>query len=230
MLRLQEVLDILDKNPKWLSDKLGISKSAISRLLSGKTKPTFDRLYEISNRLEVPITDLLEPTPYPSIFATDGNNKSDNEQKSNEVIETLTNENKSLQAQIQALQIELRELKANTPTNENNRLESKLEEIKSLIVERLETLKPKKITNREIKDGQLQFIKEVIEKSNLTKKSINNQLRRSEGFITRFTKDNTKLPHPIDVLKLCKMLNVSLDDILTDEGKQHLIDSANNKY
>ena len=125
MLRLKEVLGEKGKSQVWLSEQLGITKSGMSNLVTGRSKPSMQRVYEIAEILDVSIYELLEPNkePLTELNNTDGNNKSDTEQKSNEVIETLTNENKSLQAQIKSLESELNELRANRPNSNRNALE-----------------------------------------------------------------------------------------------------------
>lgn len=51
--RLREALDISGMKPIELSEATGIPKSMISYYLSGKTKPKADRIYKISQKLNV---------------------------------------------------------------------------------------------------------------------------------------------------------------------------------
>ena len=51
--RLREALDAAEMKPIELSEATGIPKSMISYYLSGKTKPKADRIYAISQKLNV---------------------------------------------------------------------------------------------------------------------------------------------------------------------------------
>lgn len=51
--RLQEALDAAGMKPIELSEATGIPKSMISYYLNGKTKPKADRIYTISQKLNV---------------------------------------------------------------------------------------------------------------------------------------------------------------------------------
>ena len=51
--RLKKALSIRDMKPIELSEKTGIPKSAISQYMSGYAKPKSDRIYLISNALNI---------------------------------------------------------------------------------------------------------------------------------------------------------------------------------
>lgn len=58
-IRLQEALDARKMKPSELSERTGISKSSISRYLSGEYAPSSSKIYKISRALEINATWLL---------------------------------------------------------------------------------------------------------------------------------------------------------------------------
>lgn len=51
--RLREALELRQLRPIELSEKTGIPKSMVSYYLNGKTKPKADRIYKISQALDI---------------------------------------------------------------------------------------------------------------------------------------------------------------------------------
>lgn len=59
-LRIKEVMDERRVTSAWLAEKVGISKVAVSNIVTGKNSPSVDNLLKIADALGVSITYLLE--------------------------------------------------------------------------------------------------------------------------------------------------------------------------
>jgi transcriptional regulator with XRE-family HTH domain len=57
-LRVKEILRDLEKNQKWLAEKVGVAEISLSRSINGN--PSLETLEKIANALEVPISELFE--------------------------------------------------------------------------------------------------------------------------------------------------------------------------
>jgi len=60
--RIQARLDELNENAAWLAEKVGVSRSTITRILNGERNPTPETLHEIAPVLGVEITQLVAGT------------------------------------------------------------------------------------------------------------------------------------------------------------------------
>lgn len=58
-LRIKEVMDERKITSAWLAEKVGISKVAVSNIVTGKNSPSVDNLLKIAEALGVSITYLL---------------------------------------------------------------------------------------------------------------------------------------------------------------------------
>lgn len=58
-LNLRKVMNKKGVNDQWLADHLGISRTAVSRIINGHTDPSLNRLYKIADVLEVHFFDLF---------------------------------------------------------------------------------------------------------------------------------------------------------------------------
>lgn len=58
-LRIKEVMDERKVTSAWLSEQVGISKVAVSNIITGKNSPSVDNLLKIAEALNVSITYLL---------------------------------------------------------------------------------------------------------------------------------------------------------------------------
>lgn len=58
-LRIKEVMDERKVTSAWLSEQVGISKVAVSNIITGKNSPSVDNLLKIADALNVSITYLL---------------------------------------------------------------------------------------------------------------------------------------------------------------------------
>ena len=60
--RIQTRLDELDQTPAWLAEKVGVSRSTITRILKGERNPTPETLHEIAPVLGVEVAQLVAGT------------------------------------------------------------------------------------------------------------------------------------------------------------------------
>ena len=60
--RIEAALDGLGKNPAWLSEKVGVSRSTITRILKGERNPTPETLQEIAPVLGMTLAQLAMGT------------------------------------------------------------------------------------------------------------------------------------------------------------------------
>jgi transcriptional regulator with XRE-family HTH domain len=60
--RIQARLDELDQKPAWLAEKVGVSRSTITRILKGERNPTPETLHEIAPVLGVEVAQLVAGT------------------------------------------------------------------------------------------------------------------------------------------------------------------------
>jgi transcriptional regulator with XRE-family HTH domain len=60
--RIQSRLDELDQTPAWLAEKVGVSRSTITRILKGERNPTPETLHEIAPVLGVEVVQLVAGT------------------------------------------------------------------------------------------------------------------------------------------------------------------------
>ena len=58
-LRIKEVMEEQKVTSAWLSEQVGISKVAVSNIITGKNSPSIDNLLKIANVLNVSVTYLL---------------------------------------------------------------------------------------------------------------------------------------------------------------------------
>lgn len=58
-LRIKEIMSKRDVTSAWLAEQVGISKVAVSNIVTGKSSPSLDNLIKIANVLNVPITELI---------------------------------------------------------------------------------------------------------------------------------------------------------------------------
>lgn len=49
----------IERRPAWLSDKSGVSKGQISRILKGKANPTLETVDQLSKSLGIPSHQLI---------------------------------------------------------------------------------------------------------------------------------------------------------------------------
>ncbi|MGC6402529.1 MAG: helix-turn-helix transcriptional regulator [Flavobacteriaceae bacterium] len=57
--RIKEVLEEKKLSQKWLSDQIKVSVVTVNFWCSNKSQPSLKRLYEISNKLEINVNQLL---------------------------------------------------------------------------------------------------------------------------------------------------------------------------
>lgn len=62
VLRLKEILREKGLTGKELSEKVGVSKTSISQIITENQQPRFDLLLQIANALGVDVRDLFNPT------------------------------------------------------------------------------------------------------------------------------------------------------------------------
>lgn len=62
LLKLKHILKEKGKTGKELSEAMGVTTNTISNIVSGKTFPSGNLLYEIANYLDVDIKDLFKDT------------------------------------------------------------------------------------------------------------------------------------------------------------------------
>lgn len=75
-LRIKEIMNQRNVTSAWLADKIGISKVAISNIVTGKSSPTLENLCKISDALNVSIAELVgEKESYCRFFSSDQNAK-----------------------------------------------------------------------------------------------------------------------------------------------------------
>lgn len=58
-LRIKEIMSERDVTSAWLAEKVGISKVAISNIVTGKSSPSLDNIIKIANSLNVSITEII---------------------------------------------------------------------------------------------------------------------------------------------------------------------------
>lgn len=58
-LRIKELMDEQKVTSVWLAEKVGISKVAVSNIITGKNSPSVDNLLKIAEALNVSVTYLL---------------------------------------------------------------------------------------------------------------------------------------------------------------------------
>lgn len=58
-LRIKEIMSERSVTSAWLAEKVGISKVAVSNIITGKSSPSLDNILKIADALNVSITELL---------------------------------------------------------------------------------------------------------------------------------------------------------------------------
>ena len=58
-LRIKEIMSERNVTSAWLAEKVGISKVAVSNIVTGKSSPSLDNLLKIADALNVSITTLI---------------------------------------------------------------------------------------------------------------------------------------------------------------------------
>lgn len=58
-LQIKEIMSKRNVTSAWLSEKVGISKVAVSNIVTGKSSPSLDSLIKIADALNVSITELI---------------------------------------------------------------------------------------------------------------------------------------------------------------------------
>lgn len=58
-LRIKEIMGKRDVTSAWLAEQVGISKVAVSNIVTGKSSPSLDNLIKIASVLNVSITELI---------------------------------------------------------------------------------------------------------------------------------------------------------------------------
>lgn len=58
-LRIKEIMSERDVTSAWLAEQVGISKVAVSNIVTGKSSPSLDNLIKIATVLNVSITKLI---------------------------------------------------------------------------------------------------------------------------------------------------------------------------
>lgn len=58
-LRIKEFMSERNVTSAWLAEQVGISKVAVSNIVTGKSSPSLDNLLKIASILNVPITELI---------------------------------------------------------------------------------------------------------------------------------------------------------------------------
>lgn len=57
--RIKEIMSERNVTSAWLAEKVGISKVAVSNIVTGKSSPSLDNLLKIADALNVSITTLI---------------------------------------------------------------------------------------------------------------------------------------------------------------------------
>ena len=58
-LRVKEFMSDRNVTSAWLAEQVGISKVAVSNIVTGKSSPSLDNLLKIASALNVSITELI---------------------------------------------------------------------------------------------------------------------------------------------------------------------------
>lgn len=58
-LIIKEIMNERNVTSAWLADKVGISKVAVSNIITGKSSPSLDNILKIADALNVSITELI---------------------------------------------------------------------------------------------------------------------------------------------------------------------------
>lgn len=58
-LPIKEIMSERGVTSAWLAEQVGISKVAVSNIVTGKSSPSLDNLIKIASVLNVPITELI---------------------------------------------------------------------------------------------------------------------------------------------------------------------------
>lgn len=58
-LKIKEIMGERSVTSAWLAEKVGISKVAVSNIVTGKSSPSLDNLIKIADVLKVSITELI---------------------------------------------------------------------------------------------------------------------------------------------------------------------------
>lgn len=58
-LRIKEIMNEHNVTSAWLAEQVGISKVAVSNIVTGKSSPSLDNLIKIAGVLNISITELI---------------------------------------------------------------------------------------------------------------------------------------------------------------------------
>lgn len=58
-LKIKEIMGERGVTSAWLAEKVGISKVAVSNIITGKSSPSLDNVLKIADALNVSITELI---------------------------------------------------------------------------------------------------------------------------------------------------------------------------
>ena len=58
-LRIKEIMNERNVTSAWLAEQVGISKVAVSNIVTGKSSPSLDNLIKIAGVLNISITELI---------------------------------------------------------------------------------------------------------------------------------------------------------------------------
>ena len=58
-LRIKEIMNERNVTSAWLAEQVGISKVAVSNIVTGKSSPSLDYLIKIAGVLNISITELI---------------------------------------------------------------------------------------------------------------------------------------------------------------------------
>ncbi|WP_330940896.1 helix-turn-helix transcriptional regulator [Bacteroides sp. MSB163] len=58
-LRIKEIMSERNVTSAWLAEKVGISKVAVSNIVTGKSSPSLDNIIKIADALNVSIAELI---------------------------------------------------------------------------------------------------------------------------------------------------------------------------
>ena len=58
-LRIKEIMSERNVTSAWLAEKVGISKVAVSNIVTGKSSPSLDNIIKIADVLNVSIAELI---------------------------------------------------------------------------------------------------------------------------------------------------------------------------
>ena len=58
-LRIKEIMNERNVTSAWLAEQVGISKVAVSNIVTGKSSPSLDKLIKIAGVLNISITELI---------------------------------------------------------------------------------------------------------------------------------------------------------------------------